>query len=125
MIRFIVTVIFGLLWWWVYNRVGAGLAYLVILGSVLAVCACCCQGGRGEGGGVWKPGDFNFDSFFACLRRCWPNTVILMVALYVIGVIAVWVTTGMAPSTAELVNIFIAAVGAPWLVRIICCAYEA
>ena len=45
MLRFIITVIFGFAWWWVYTRVGAGLAWLMILGSVLGVCACCCKGG--------------------------------------------------------------------------------
>ena len=44
-IQFIFTVVFGFLWWWVYNRVGAALEYLVILGSVLAVCVCCCRSG--------------------------------------------------------------------------------
>jgi hypothetical protein len=44
--RLVVTVVFGLLWWWIYNRIGAGLEYLMILGSVLAVCACCCKGGE-------------------------------------------------------------------------------
>ena len=39
-IRLVITVVFGFLWWWVYNRVGAGLDYLMILGSVLAVCVC-------------------------------------------------------------------------------------
>jgi hypothetical protein len=35
--QIIITVVFGLLWWWVYNHVGVDLQYIMILGSVLAV----------------------------------------------------------------------------------------
>jgi hypothetical protein len=44
--QIIITIVFGFLWWLVFNHVGAGLAYLMILGSVLAVCVCCCKGGE-------------------------------------------------------------------------------
>ena len=122
--QFIITVIFGFLWWWVYNRVGAGLSYLMILGSVLAVCVCCCRGGGGATDGVWKPGDWSFQNFYRCLIRCWLPTLILVLALFVIGVLAAWTTTGMFPPAADLANILMAAVFAPLFVRIICCAYD-
>ena len=121
MLQFIFTVIFGFLWWLVYNHVGAGLSYLMILGSVLAVCACCC---RDATGGEWRPGDFNYQGWLACMRRCWRQTVVLMFGLFVVGVLVAWFTTGMFPPGAVLVNILLAAVFAPLFVRIICCAYE-
>ena len=121
--RFIVTVVFGFLWWWVYNRVGAGLAYLMILGSVLAVCVCCCKGG-GATDGVWRPGDFNYQAWLACIRRCWPSTLVLMVSLFVLGAIVIWVATGAAPTAADWTNLLLAAIGAPLFVRLICCAYD-
>ena len=39
--RIIFTAVFGFLRWNIFNYVGAGPSYLMILGSVLAVCACC------------------------------------------------------------------------------------
>ena len=84
-IRFVVTVVIGLLWWWVFNHVGAGLTYLMILGSVLAVCVCCCRGG-GEPVGEWAP-----DSYLTCLRRCLPVTAVLIVSLFVLGVLVTWI----------------------------------
>lgn len=122
-IRFIFTVVFGFLWWWVYNHVGAGLAYLMILGSVLAVCVCCCRGG-GATEGVWAPGEWSLESYLVCIRRCWLATVVLMAGLIVLGILVVWWTTGMFPPTADLTNILMAAVGAPLFVRLICCAYD-
>jgi uncharacterized membrane protein YciS (DUF1049 family) len=119
-IRFVFTVVFGLLWWWVFRRVGADLLYLMILGSVLAVCVCCCRGGAGEEHQEWS-----FDRYLACIRRCWLATVVLMVALFVIGIIVVWIATGAFPAGAGLVDILIAAIGAPLFVRLICCAYDA
>ncbi len=117
-VRLIFTVVFGLLWWWVFRHVGPDLLYLMILGSVLAVCVCCCSG-RGEAEGEW-----NFDRYMACIRRCWLPTVVLMVGLFLIGVIAVWIGTHAFPSGAALTNILIAAIGAPLFVRLICCAYD-
>ena len=117
-IRLVITVVFGFLWWWVYNRVGAGLAYLMILGSVLAVCVCCCRGG------VEQQREWNWDAYFACLRRCWMATAVLMVSLFIIGILVVWVSTGAFPPAAVLVNILIAAIGAPLFIRLICCAYD-
>jgi len=117
LLRIIITVVFGLLWWWVYNRVGVGLQYLVILGSVLAVCVCCCKGSS-------DPGEWNWQRYFACIRRCWLPTVVLMVSLFIIGVLVVFWATGAAPAGAVLVNILLAAIFAPAFVRFICCAYE-
>jgi hypothetical protein len=122
MLQFIFTVVFGFLWWWVYTRVGAGLAWLMILGSVLAVCACCCR--HDATGGEWRPGDFNYRGWLACMRRCWRQTLVLMFSLFVLGVLVAWFTTGMFPPAADLANILLAAVGAPLFVRAICCAYE-
>jgi hypothetical protein len=41
-----------------------------------------------------------------------------------IGVLVVFYLTGAAPAGVVLVNILLAAIFAPLLVRIICCAYE-
>jgi len=121
--RFIITVVFGLAWWWIFTRVGAGLAWLMILGSVLGVCACCCRGGTTDGG--FTPTDFNFDGWRACIRRCWPNTLILILAMFVVGILAALVASGGTfPSGTDLMNIALAAIFAPGLVRIICCAYD-
>jgi hypothetical protein len=116
-LRILITVVFGLLWWWAYNRVGVDLQYLMILGSVLAVCVCCCKGTN-------DPGEWNWQRYFACIRRCWLATAVLIVSLFIIGVIAVIVVTGAGSVAAVLVNILIAAIFAPLLVRFICCAYE-
>ena len=116
-IRLIFTVVFGFLWWWVYNRAGAALEYLVILGSVLAVCVCCCTGREPQG-------EFNFDRYMACIRRCWLVTAVLMVSLFILAVIVVLVDTGAFPAGAALVNMLIVAIGAPLFVRAICCAYD-
>jgi hypothetical protein len=123
MFRLLITVIFGLAWWWVFTRVGAGLAWLMILGSVLGVCACCCRGGTTDGG--WTPNDFNYRGWIACSQRCWKNTVTVMVAMFIVGVLAAWIASGGTfPSGTDLVNIALAAIFAPGLVRIICCAYD-
>jgi hypothetical protein len=118
-IRFVFTVLFGLLWWWVYNHVGASFAYLMILGSVLAVCSCCCRSVETATGGEWAP-----NNFLSCLRRCWPVTVVLIISLFVLGVLVIWLSTSAAPTAADLKNIALAAIFAPLCVRIICCAYE-
>ena len=118
--QIVITVVFGLLWWWVYNRVGASLDYLMILGSVLAVCVCCCKGGEPQWG-WWR---FNWDNYVACIYRCWWVTLMLIIALFIIGVLVVLYTTGAAPSGVVLTNIVLAAIGAPLFIRLICCAYE-
>jgi hypothetical protein len=118
-IRFVFTVVFGVLWWWVYNHVGASLAYLMILGSVLAVCSCCCQGAEKAVAGEWAP-----NNYLGCIRRCLPVTVVLILGLFFVGFIVTWVSTGAAPTAADLKNIVLAAIFAPLFVRIICCAYE-
>jgi hypothetical protein len=118
-IRLVITVVFGFLWWWVYNRVGASLQYLMILGSVLAVCVCCCRGTVDPVGIEW-----NWDRYFACLRRCWVVTAVLIVSLIIIAILVAWVSTGAFPPGPVLVNIIIAAIGAPLFIRLICCAYD-
>jgi hypothetical protein len=123
MLRLIITVIFGFAWWLVFTRVGASLTWLMILGSVLGVCACCCRPGESEGG--WTPTDFNYQGWLACIRRCWPNTVIIMVGMFIVGILAALAASGGTfPSGAALLNIALAAIFAPGLVRIICCAYD-
>ena len=57
--QIIITIVFGFLWWWVFNHVGPGLTYLMILGSVLAVCVCCCKGGEPQ----WGWWSFNWDGY--------------------------------------------------------------
>jgi hypothetical protein len=86
------------------------------------VCACCCR--HDATGGEWRPGDFNYRGWIACMTRCWRPTVLLMFSLFVLGVLVAWFTTGMFPPAADLANILLAAVGAPLFVRAICCAYE-
>jgi hypothetical protein len=115
-IRIIFTVAFGLLWWWVYNHVGPGLAYLMILGSVLAVCACCCRSGDPRS-------EWSYEHYLACIRRCWLATVTLMVGLFILGIIVVMVMGG-GLGGAMLANILMAAIGAPLFVRLICCAFD-
>jgi uncharacterized membrane protein YciS (DUF1049 family) len=90
----------------------------MILGLVLAVCVCCCRGGA-EDNREWS-----FDRYLACIRRCWLATLVLMIGLFIIGIIVVLVVTGAFPPAAVLVNILIAAIGAPLFVRLICCAYD-
>ena len=116
-IRLVITVVFGFLWWWVYNRVGAGLEYLMILGSVLAVCVCCCKGGEPQR-------EWNWNVYATCIRRCGLATLVLMVALFFIGVLVVIFMTSAPPGGVVLTNILLAAIGAPLFVRFICCAYE-
>jgi len=116
--RIIITVVFGLLWWWVYNRVGVDLQYLMILGSVLAVCVCCCKGGSDPSS------EWNWQRYLACIRRCWLPTLTLIVSLFIIGVLAVIIVSGAGSVGAVIVNILLAAIFAPLLVRLICCAYE-
>ncbi|MGB9366766.1 MAG: hypothetical protein WCE79_12230 [Xanthobacteraceae bacterium] len=126
MMALLFTLVFGFLWWVIYSTVGASLTYLVILGSVLAVCVCCCKHNEGD----FQPGDggllsFNWDKYWACLRRCRMATLILMLGLALIGVAVVWRTTMAAPTAAEITNILMVAIGVPFCIRLICCAYEA
>jgi hypothetical protein len=90
----------------------------MILGSVLAVCVCCCKHSD-DPQHVW-----HWQRYVACLRRCWLATVVLMVSLAIIGILAVIWLTGAAPAGVALTNIFLAAIFAPLFVRLICCAYE-
>ena len=116
--QIVITVVFGLLWWLVYNHVGVDLHYLMILGSVLAVCVCCCKG-TGDPHSEWS-----WQRYTACIRRSLLATVVLIVSLAIIGILAVIWATGLPSLGAVLVNILIAAIFAPLLVRVICCAYE-
>jgi len=116
-IRLIFTVVFGFLWWWVYNRAGAALEYLAILGSVLAVCVCCCRGGEPHR-------EWNFQQYIACIQRCLIVTFVLMVSLFILAIVVAWGNTGAFPAAAALVDMLIVAIGAPLFVRAICCAYE-
>jgi hypothetical protein len=89
----------------------------VILGSVLAVCVCCRKGGEPQG-------EWNFERYLACIRRCWLVTAVLVVSLFIIAIIVAWIETGAFPVGARLLNMLIAAIGAPLFVRAICCAYD-
>jgi hypothetical protein len=122
-IRIFLTLVFGFIWWWVYNRVGAGLDYLMILGSILAVCVCCCVPGRTTDG-VWAPGEWSYQGWIACIRRCALKTLTLMIALFILGACVIWFSTHAAPTAAEWTNILLAAIFGPLCVRAICCAYE-
>jgi hypothetical protein len=115
-----ITVVFGLLWWRVFTYVGADLSYLMILGSVLAVCVCCCKGGEPQ----WGWWNFNWDNYRACIARCVWQTLALIIALFIIGILVVFYTTGAFPSGVLLTKIVLAAVAAPLVVRAVCCAYE-
>jgi hypothetical protein len=116
--QIVITVVFGLLWWLVFSRVGEDFEYIMILGSVLAVCVCCCKG-TGDPQREW-----NWQRYIACVRRCLLATIVLIVSLFIIGVLAVIWVTGLPSLGAVIVNILIAAIFAPLLVRLICCAYE-
>jgi len=122
-IRIFLTLVFGFIWWWVYNRVGAPLDYLMILGSILAVCVCCCVPGRTTDG-VWAPGEWSYQGWIACIRRCALKTLTLMIALFILGACVIWFSTHAAPTAAEWTNILLAAIFGPLCVRAICCAYE-
>ncbi len=55
-------------------------------------------------------------------RAC--QTLALIIALVVIGILVVVFTSGAFPTGVVLTNILLAAIFAPLFVRIICCAYE-
>jgi hypothetical protein len=114
--RIILTAIFGFLWWFAFNYVGPGLTYLMILGSVLAVCACCCAGRE-------PPREFNYKNYIACIQRCWLATLTLIFGLILVGVLVVLFLGGSVAGIVW-VHIVVAAVAAPLFVRLICCAYE-
>src|SRR5262245_66643544 len=107
-IQFIFTVVFGFLWWWVYNRVGAALEYLVILGSVLAVCVCCCRSG------VEPHREWSFDRYLECIRRCWLVTVVPMFRLFVLAILVACVARGALPGATGLADVRAGAIGALW-----------
>jgi hypothetical protein len=112
--RILFTFVFGLVWWVLFNFAGPNLIYLMILGSVLAVCVCCC-------GGEKPPIEFNFQHYIACIMRCLVPTLTLIVGLVFLGLVIDLITIGF--SLAALLQL-IAAAGATLFIRLICCAYE-
>lgn len=115
--RLIFTIVFGFLWWWTLNFAGPSLLFLVVLGSILTLCVCCCTGNEPHG-------EWNFDRYTACLRRCTPALITLIVGLFLLGILVLWFTTGVFPA-ADLVKIAVAAIGSVIFIRVICCAYQA
>jgi hypothetical protein len=116
-IRLVFTIVFGFLWWWALAFAGPSLLFLVILGSVLTLCVCCCTGNDPHG-------EWNFDRYTVCLRRCGPAILTLIVGLFLLGILVLWYTTGTFPA-ADLVRIAVAAIGPVIFIRAICCAYQA
>lgn len=116
-IRLVFTIVFGFLWWWALAFAGPSLLFLVILGSVLTLCVCCCTGNDPHG-------EWNFDRYTVCLRRCGPAILTLIVGLFLLGILVLWYTTGTFPA-ADLVRIAVAAIGSVIFIRAICCAYQA
>ncbi|MFQ5527619.1 MAG: hypothetical protein ACE5GX_15325 [Thermoanaerobaculia bacterium] len=115
-IRLVLTVVFGIVWIWVYNYTDASI--IVILGSILALCVCCCRG-HGD-----PPSKWNWNHYFECLRRCRTALLTLMVALFLIGVLWPVVNGNPMPAGAVLVQLAVGAIGAVWLIRLICCLYD-
>ena len=113
--RIILTVIFGFLWWMAVNFAGPGQTYLVILGSILAACVCCCRGGE-------PSREFNFKNYIACIRRCLPATLTLIFSLFVIGLL-VEALIGGGFAMAVVLKILVASIAA-FFIRLICCAYD-
>ena len=117
-IRLVLTVVFGLVWMWVYTFAGPA-SVLVVLGSILTLCVCCCRGGGDDPSSEW-----NFDRYFACLRRCRIALLVLIVALILIGLLWPVLTGSPVPSGPALVQILVAAVGSVLAIRLICCLYD-
>ena len=117
-IRLLFTIVFGFLWWWTWNFAGPALQPLFVLCSILTLCVCCCTDKDPQT-------EWSFDRYFACLRRCSPALLVLMIALFLLGIFAVWFATGAVPAGAIMLRILVAAVGSVAFVRVICCAYQA
>jgi len=117
-IRLLFTIVFGFLWWWTWTFAGPALQYLVILGSILTLCVCCCTGHD-------PSSEWSFDRYWACLRKCGPALLVLMVGLFLLGILVVLISTGAFPLTADLLRILVASIGSVVFVRAICCAYQA
>ena len=103
--------------------VGASFTYLVILGSALATCVCCCKPDPGD----FSPNDggllsFDWNKFWACIRRCREATIL---ALGLRSSASRSCGAPRAGPTAADNDILMVAIGVPVLVRLICCAYEA
>jgi hypothetical protein len=116
--RLVFTIVLGLLWWWTWTFAGPPLQFLVILGSILTLCVCCCTGHD-------PSSEWSIDRYMACLRRCGPALLVLMVGLFLLGILVVLISTGAFPAAAVLLRILAASVGSVVFVRAICCAYQA
>ncbi len=114
-IRLVLTVVFGLFWMWVYTF-AEGATVLVIFGSILTLCVCCCRAGD-------EPKEWSWDHYFRCLRRCRVALLILIIALILIGLLWPILTGGAMPAGAALTRIVVAAIGSVLAVRLICCLY--
>ena len=114
-IRLVLSVVFGLVWMWVYTYSGG--SAIAVLGSILTLCVCCCR--PGEAAGEWS-----FDRYLACLRRCGASLVVLVIALILIGLLWPVLRGGAMPAGAALVQLVVAAIGSVLAIRLICCLYE-
>lgn len=115
-IRLVLTVVFGLLWKWVYAY--TDYSVIVLLGSILTLCVCCCRAG-GDPTGEWS-----WERYFRCLRRCRTALIVLIIALILIGFFWPVIEGGPAPSGAALVALIVGAIGSVVAIRLICCLYD-
>jgi len=69
-IRLVITVVFGFLWWWIYNRIGAG-SISHDPRFVLAVSRVLLQGRR-------TAARMELGRLLRRIRRCWIATLVLM-----------------------------------------------
>ena len=115
-IRLVLTVVFGLLWMWVY-RFG-DFSVIVVLGSILTLCVCCCKS-SGDPSSGWS-----WPRYLACLRRCMAELVVLIVALFLIGLLWPVVNGDPMPAGQALTDLAVGAIGSVLAVRLICCAYD-
>ncbi len=113
--RLVLTVVFGFAWMWVYDY-AEGVTILVWLASILTLCVCCCKGD--------PSGEWSWQRYIACFRRCWPNLAILVVGIVLAWVLWQVVNGGGVPAGPQLVQAFLGVLGAVVAVRLICCAYE-
>lgn len=115
-IRLVLSVVFGLVWIWIYDY--TDFHWIVLLGSIVTLCVCCCRAGD-EGHGEWS-----WDRYLRCLRRCRTALLIWMVALIFIAALWPVINGGPFPAGAALVIIVVGAVGSVWTIRLICCLYD-
>ncbi|MCZ6727668.1 MAG: hypothetical protein O7A98_10000 [Acidobacteria bacterium] len=115
-IRLVLSVVFGLLWMLVYTY--SGFSVLVVLGSILTLCVCCCRGGDD------LSSEWSFQGYLACLGRCRAALLVLILALFLIGVLWEVVNGNPMPAGSALVQLAVAAIGSVFAVRLICCLYD-